>query len=144
MRKNIFISFLTTFIFFIILNILFINEDSSFFPIIIFLSLILFFVSLATRKISQKIINFAKERISHKIVKVLYYVFLPIIILILNIASYWIIRILINFMIGISDLGVAVVIIFTMISFWVTLATFVPYVQALVMLLTDYILKKKK
>lgn len=142
MRKNIFISFLTSLIFFIFLNILFINEYKSFLQIIIFFSFIMFLESLATRKLSWKIINFEKKYISNNIVKVLYYIFILMTILFVSVIlyAYNTMYLLTN----IFSFGLWAAIKSVTISFWIILTMFVPYIQALIMLLINKLEKNSK
>ena len=75
---------------FILFSIMIINEDSSWNIVPVMFSLIVFGLSFPSTIFAEKIIKIG-DKIDNKVLKIIYYVFLPIILLVICLATYMIV-----------------------------------------------------
>lgn len=132
---------------FIVLCIMFINEDSSWITVALILSVIVFGLSFPSTWMSKKIYNMG-NKFNNKIFKVSYYLLiLPIIEFILFYLSYSLILFLGKLFVisSTSDMGEALGQAFTILffGFIATVCIILPHIQAMVVIVIKWFLKEK-
>lgn len=128
---------------FIIFNIMIINEDSSWNIIPLLFSVIVFLLSFPSSLISKKIIEIG-NKINNKNLKIMYYVFLPIVLIVISLIIIGLVTI-ISEQIPIPDdfassLGQALIILFIMVSIFIGII--LPYVQTIITLILSKFIKE--
>lgn len=129
-----FIIFILTFVIF---NIMFINEDNSWLGASFILALIAFGLSFPSTSVSRKFIQFA-NKIDSEVLRVLYYVFLPINLLII---AFLVAAFVVTFMAHLfsGDLGLAILLLF--LGLTIIMAVILPYIQTIIVLILHKFIK---
>ncbi len=121
---------------FIVMNIAIINEDKSWLVIPVIFSVISYVFCFISTGISKKIIEIG-NKIPNILLKVSYYILLPIIILIICIGLLWIMELLPSSV----SLGNALLLLFVIVVLCV--CVMLPYVQSLVALfIRKFVIKR--
>lgn len=121
---------------FLIFNIMFINEDKSWLILPPIFALITFGLSFPSSIVSKKFIKIG-DNIKNKILKILFYIFLPIILLLISGVIIAIITLPFEcFIIDVDDLGIALgqVLSFLFLIMIIIIAVILPYVQTVIVL----------
>jgi len=127
---------------FLIFNIMFINEDKSWLILPPIFSLIAFILSFPSSIVSKKFIKIG-DNIKNKILKILFYIFLPIVLLLISVGIGIIVAMFFEYILpGINDLGNALgqALSILFLIFIIIIAVILPYIQTIIVL----ILKKFK
>lgn len=128
---------------FIIFNIMIINEDSSWNIIPLIFSVIVFLLSFPSSLISKKIIELG-NKINNKNLKIMYYVFLPIVLIVLSLIIIGLVTIISEQIPTPDDfasaLGQALIILFIMVSIFIGII--LPYVQTIITLILSKFIKE--
>ena len=128
---------------FIIFSIMIINEDSSWNIVPVIFSLIVFGFSFLSSKIARKIIDIG-NKINNKILRFLYYIVLPIVLLGISLLicvglSNWGEKAITSDDFS-TALGQAIMVLFAMTV--IAIAIVLPYIQAIIILILNKIVKE--
>ena len=118
---------------------MFINEDNSWLVASFILALIAFGLSFPSTSVSRKFIQFA-NKIDSEVLRVLYYVFLPIILLIIAfLVAAFVVTFKTYLFSGILDLGLALLFLF--LGLTIIMAIILPYIQTIIVLILHKFIK---
>ncbi len=128
---------------FILFSIMIINEDSSWKIVPLIFALIVFGLSFPSTIFAKKIIKIG-DKINNKLLKIAYYVFLPIILLLICLTIYVIVLYFYeNFITTLNEngdaLGQAIILLFIIAV--VVIIIFLPYIQAVIINILKRIIK---
>ena len=126
---------------FVIFNIMFINEDKSWLILPFVFALITFGFSFPSTIFSKKIIKLG-DNIKNKALKILFYMFLPIVLLLLSVEVATIIALIFQNFLPNKSLGQGLLVLFLLSI--IMIAIILPYNQTIIVLITRRIKKDTK
>lgn len=126
---------------FVIFNIMFINEDKSWLILPFVFALITFGFSFPSTIFSKKIIKLG-DNIKNKALKILFYMFLPIVLLLLSVEVATIIALIFQNFLPNKSLGQGLLVLFLLSI--IMIAIILPYIQTIIVLITRRIKKDTK
>ena len=144
MKKiNMISRFILTVITIVIFSIMLINEDSSWNIVPVIFSLIVFGLSFPSTIFAEKIINIG-NKISNKLLKILFYIFLPIVLLAICLLIYVFVLFLDEkFVTTPNEMGAALgqALLLLFIAAVLSIVVVLPYIQAIIIIILKKIIK---
>ena len=128
---------------FIILNIMFINESITWTILSAILSLIVYIIGFSGMFISKKIIKIG-DNIKNKLLKILYYIFLPIVLLLICFIIYNFSFFVLENILRLNDctlsLGEGLLVLFGIIL--ICMFILIPYIETIIVLMLKRFIKE--
>ena len=128
---------------FIILNIMFINESITWTILSTILSLIVYIIGFSGMFISKKIIKIG-DNIKNKLLKILYYIFLPIVLLLICFIIYNFSFFVLENILRLNDctlsLGEGLLVLFGIIL--ICMFILIPYIETIIVLMLKRFIKE--
>lgn len=132
-------SFVILVLTYIVFCIMFINENESWATVPVMFALAAFLLSFPSSIVSRKIIKVG-DNIKETILKILFYVVLPIALVGISIGVANLLGLAFQYFLPESDLGQAIIMLFWIMG--VVMAIVLPYIQSIIVLILRKIIRK--